>query len=399
MIDIHGATAVPSSDLDPFSDAFLSDPYPSYLQLRELGPVVFLERYGAFCLPRYAEVHRVLNDWESFCSGRGVGLTDFAKVPPWRPLSLLLEADPPLHSKARAVVARVLSAKALRDKRAVFAAEAERLVEQLVHKGSFDGVTELAQAYPVRVFPDAIGLGESGRENLLPYGDMVFNAYGPQNRLLERSMQHAEPVSAWITAQCERSALDAQGFGAQIYAYADAGEITDQEAALLVRSLLTAGVDTSVTGLAATLYAFSHNPDQWAQLRQDPGLTRAAFDEALRLESPVQTFFRTTTRAVDVGGVSLPEGAKVFMSLASANRDERRWEQPDRFDIRRRTTGHVAFGAGIHVCIGQMVARMEVELIIRALAKRVERIEPAGEVRWRLNNSMRAYSSLPLSVR
>jgi cytochrome P450 len=387
------------SDLDPFDDAFLSDPYPRYAQLREMGPVVLLERYGVFCLARYAEVHRTLNDWQTFCSGRGVGLADFAKEPPWRALSLLLEADPPLHTKARAVVARVLSAKALQALRGTFAAEAEQLVDNLVKRGRFDGMIDLAQVYPVKVFPDAMGLSEAGRENLHPYGDMVFNAYGPRNHLLDRSMRNAEQVNGWIIAQCERGALAADGFGAQIYAAAAAAELTEQDAALLVRSFLTAGVDTSVTGLGAALYAFSRNPEQWALLREDPSLVRVAFDEVLRLESPVQIFFRTCTRAVEVGGAMLPEAAKVLMSLASANRDPRRWADPDRFDIRRRTTGHVAFGAGIHTCIGQMVARMEVELVLGALARRVERFEIAGEVTWRLNNSMRACASLPLAVR
>ena len=390
---------IPVSQLDPFAESFLSDPYPRYAQLRELGPVVLLEAHGAYCLPRFAEVHRTLNDWETFCSERGVGLLDFAKQKPWRPASLLLEADPPQHTRARAVVTRVLSAKALRGLKAQFAAEAERLMDGLVRRGRFDGVTDLAQVYPVKVFPDAIGLTTAGRENLLPYGDMVFNAYGPRNELLERSMENADRVSAWIISQCERSALSPEGLGAQIYAEAAAAGLPEEDAALLVRSFLTAGVDTSVTGLGATLYAFSRNPEQWALLRQDPSLARPAFDEALRLESPVQTFFRTTTRPVEIGGAMLPEGAKVFMSLASANRDPRRWENPDRFDIRRRTTGHVAFGAGIHTCIGQMVARMEAEVVLAALLARVEHIEPAGEVKRRLNNSMRAYASLPLVVR
>lgn len=126
---------------------------------------------------------------------------------------------------------------------------------------------------------------------------------------------------------------------AQIYEAADAGQLTENEASLLVRSFLTAGLDTTVVGLGNALFCFAQHPDQWQRLRQDPSQARAAFDEVLRYESPVQTFFRTTTRPVEVAGVKLGEGEKVLLFLAAANRDARHWEKPDRFDITRRATG------------------------------------------------------------
>ncbi len=147
------------------------------------------------------------------------------------------------------------------------------------------------------------------------------------------------------------------------------------------------------------MYCFAHHPGEWARLRAEPARARAAFEEVLRYESPVQTFFRTTTREVALNGVRLGEGEKILLFLAAANRDPRRWEMPDRFDITRRTTGHLAFGAGIHGCVGQMVARMEAEAILNALLPRVAAIEPAGEPRRRLNNTLRALASLPVAIR
>jgi 4-methoxybenzoate monooxygenase (O-demethylating) len=183
----------------------------------------------------------------------------------------------------------------------------------------------------------------------------------------------------WINTQCAREALSPAGLGAIIWAAVDAGEITAEEAPLLVRSLLSAGLDTTIVGIGNALYAFAANPAQWQVLREKPALMRPAFDEVLRWESPIQTFFRTTTRTVDIGGVEIPQDAKVLLFLASANRDPRRWNKPERFDINRRATGHVAFGASVHLCVGQMLARLEAEMFMTALAARVERIDIVGE--------------------
>ena len=156
---------------------------------------------------------------------------------------------------------------------------------------------------------------------------------------------------------------------------------------------------TTVVGIGNALYAFATNPDEWRTLREKPSLTRPAFDEVLRWESPIQTFFRTTTKAVDVGGVKLPADAKILLFLGSANRDPRKWDDPERFDVTRRAAGHVAFGAGIHLCVGQMLARLETEMIFAALAARVERIVIVGEPCRKLSNSLRQFASLPIELK
>ena len=165
---------------------------------------------------------------------------------------------------------------------------------------------------------------------------------------------------------------------------------------MLVRSLLSAGLDTTIIGIGNGLYALAANPSQYQALRENPSLVRSAFDEILRWEAPVQTFFRTTTAPVELGGISLPADAKVLLFLAAANRDPRRWEQPERFDVSRRASGHVAFGAGIHMCVGQMLARLESEMILAALLARFARIEIAGEPKRKLNNTLRQFASLPV---
>ena len=388
----------PVTTIDPFSHGFLSDPYPHHEAMREAGPAVWLDHYGIWAMARHQEVRDALTDWQTYCSGAGVGLSDFRKEPPWRPPSIILEADPPLHTRTRAVLTRILSPAAINVLRETFAREAEALVDHLVEQREFDGIADLAEAYPLKVFPDAVGISIDGRENLLPYGNMVFNSFGPRNDLFDKAMANAGPVRDWIMSKCSRAALAPDGLGMQIFAAVDSGELTETEAGMLVRSFLSAGIDTTVYGLGNALYCFAKYPEQWTILRENPSLIRLAFEEVLRFEAPVQTFFRTTTRAVCVGGIRLGDGEKVLLFLAAANRDPRRWDKPDTFDVKRRATGHMTFGTGIHGCVGQAVARLESEAVFGALAKRVVSLELTDEPKRRLNNTLRGFDGLPLRV-
>src|SRR5580700_4027720 len=388
----------PASSIDPFSHGFLDNPYPHHESLRETGPVVWLEHYGIWAMARHQEVRDALTDWQTYCSGAGVGLSDFRKEPPWRPPSIILEADPPLHTRTRAVLTRILSPAAINNLRATFEREAELLVARLVEQREFDGIADLAEAYPLKVFPDAVGIAEDGRENLLPYGGMVFNGFGPRNDLFDKAMTNAGPVRDWIMSKCSRAALAPRGLGMRIFEAVDSGELTEPEAGMLVRSFLSAGIDTTVYGLGNALHCFARNPEQWSVLRENPNLIRGAFEEVLRFEAPVQTFFRTTTRDVEVGGVRLADGQKVLLLFAAANRDPRRWDNPDTFDVTRRAAGHMTFGTGIHGCVGQAVARLETEAILTALARRVATFELTEEPERRLNNTLRGFDTMPLRV-
>jgi 4-methoxybenzoate monooxygenase (O-demethylating) len=392
------ASAVPHLDVDPFAIEFFADPFPTHEVLREAGPVVYLDKWNVYGVARYAEVHAVLNDPLTFCSSRGVGLSDFKKEKPWRPPSLILEADPTAHTRTRAVLSRVLSPSVMKQVRDGFTAAAEARVNALLDKRSFDAIEDLAEAYPLSVFPDALGLKAEGREHLLPYASLVFNAFGPPNQLRQDAIERSAPHQAYIAEQCQRENLAPGGFGACIHARVDEGDISAAEAPLLVRSLLSAGLDTTVNGLGAAIYCLARFPDQWQLLRDNPALARNAFEEAVRFESPVQTFFRTTTREVELGGAPIGEGEKVLMFLGAANRDPRRWDTPDSYDINRRTSGHVGFGSGIHMCVGQLVARLEGEVMLQALARRVAKIEIAGEPKRRFNNTLRGLDSLPVTI-
>lgn len=390
-------------DIDPFANEFFANPYPQHEIMREAGAVVWLDRYHIAASARYAEVKQALQalqDWKTFSSARGVGMADFERHGRFRLPSLILEADPPQHTRSRAALTKALSNAVMRSIRERFTEVADDMVSALAKRGEFDGCTELAEAFPLRVFPDAIGMRPENRHHLLPYGDMVFNSFGPANQLFQNSALRAKEVFPWVEAEALREHLSPDGFGMILYQCADAGELEIDEAHKLVRSMLTAGVDTTVNGIGASLYCLARFPAQWEKLRADPErMARAAFEEAIRFESPVQTFFRTTATATVLGGVSLPKDRKILLFLGAANRDPRQWREPDTYDIERRVIGHVGFGAGVHVCVGQLLARLEGEVVLQALARRVASIELAGEPARRYNNTLRGLASMPLRVK
>lgn len=385
-------------DFDPFDAQTRVDPYPAYVELRARGPAHRLEKYGIWAVPRYAEVRSVFSDHVNFSNAGGAGIANHFREKPWRPPSLILEADPPLHTRTRAVLARIMSPGAMRRLSDDFKAKAVSLVDGLVERGSFDAIRDLAEVFPISVFPDALGIDQEGRENFLTYGAMVFAGFGPDNDYFRDLMKQAPEVLPWVAAKCRREALSPGSFGAQVYEAADTGEITPDEAPLLVRSFLSAGLDTTISGLGMALYCLARHPRQWSILASDPSLSRTAFDETLRFDSSAPYVFRTTPHETEIAGVRIGRHEKVLLLLASANRDETRWERADEFDVTRRVSGHMAFGTGIHGCVGQMVARLEAEAVLSALANRVAAIEIVGDAVYRDSSGLRALSSLPIRV-
>lgn len=388
----------PVLDIDVFGEEFLADPYAFHPSMREAGPIFSLPQYNLLAMARHAEVSVALKDWETYISSRGVGLSDFATEKPWRPPSLLLETDPPVHDRTRSLMAKIVSINALKELRPIWLDEARKLVGELVERRDIDVVRDLAQEFPLRIFPQMIGLRDGGREHLLLYAMATFNAFGPRNAIFRATDEAAGSAVKWVTEACERKNLREGGWGASVYAAADAGQCTEEEAARLVRSFLSAGVDTTINGIANMMYAFALHPAQWAKLKEKPSLIKRVFDESLRWDSTVQTFFRTTSRVVHTEAGEIPAGSKVLLFLGSANRDPDKWERAEEFDIERIASGHVGFGFGIHQCLGQMVARQEAEVVLTALLEQVEGFSFAGEVKRSLNNTLHSLGSLPVTL-
>ncbi|MBO1269916.1 cytochrome P450 [Arthrobacter cavernae] len=392
----HGT--IPVLDDDPFSPEILDNPLPFQERLREAGPVVFLSKYNAYAIGRYEDLLAAVANWQQLTSGSGVGLNE-----PWRARGLL-QMDPPEHDAPREVLQEILSSRALRAMKDNCMARAGSLIDGLLEGTAsggqieIDGHGQIGSVFPVNFFPDASGIDEEGRENLVPYADHVFNALGPRNDLVKQGECKAAEYAEWATAKCQRDALKPEGFGADVWAAADRGDILHEHAPLLTRSLLSAGVDTTVYGISGMLYAFASNPEQWETLRRNPGLGRVAFDESLRWESPVQQIFRKTSSEVTIGGSTIPEGSRVMMCFAGGNRDPRRWENPDKFDLSRDPSGHLSFGMGVHQCVGQHAARLQAASLLEQLVPRIKSIELASPIERHHNNTLRGWDSVPLRL-
>jgi cytochrome P450 len=367
---------IPELDFDIFSHASVRNANAVDDALREFAPVVKLPGEDVVMLARFEHVSAGLKDWRTYSSTSR----------PWhdpnsvRP-ELLLTDDPPKHTGVRAVVSNALSPAALNRMAEAFRADARSILRDLKsHEGeAVDAVGDITQAFVYKVLPDLIGLPQEGRQHMSAFGNMVWATMGPMNELFHEAMRDTSgEVLSWAGACCKRENLAAGSLGMAMYEAADRGEVTQQEAELLVGILLSAAADTTVITLANTLRAFSEFPEEFQKVKADPSLTRAAFEESLRWDSPSRMAGRITMRDVEIEDYVLPKGTRCGLMFAAANRDPRRWQDPYRFDVKRPNTGHLGFGFGVHACVGRVLALLEAEALLGAVAESVTRIEPAG---------------------
>jgi cytochrome P450 len=368
---------IPEFDTDIFSHASVRNANAVDDRLREFAPVVKLPGEDVVMLARFEQVSAGLKDWRTYSSTSR----------PWhdpnsvRP-ELLLTDDPPKHTGVRAVVSAALSPAALNRMAEAFRTDARAIVAALATREGevVDAVGDITQAFVYKVLPDLIGLPLQGREHMSAFGNMVWATMGPMNELFHEAMRDTSgDVLAWAGACCKRENLAAGSLGMAMYEAADRGEVTPAEAELLVGILLSAAADTTVITLANTLRAFSEFPDEFRKVKADPSLTRAAFEESLRWDSPSRMAGRIAMRDIEIEGYLIPKGTRCGLMFAAANRDPRRWQDPSRFDVKRQNAGHLGFGFGVHACVGRVLALLEADALLGAVAESVNRIEPAGK--------------------
>jgi len=343
------SSPAPCSDLDLFAEDILLDPYPSYEALRDLGPAVWMTTSLMWAIPRYDALRTVLADWETFSSAQGIAIDPgFSAMLQGAFVAL----DPPEHRTQRNVLAANLSVRSLRSHQQRIETLARQHVDRCLQHETFDAVTDLAQPFPIEVISSLIGFSKVPVHKLAAWASAGFQVLGSANQRALDVVQLLGELDDFLGQQARPGAMPANSFGAVIHAAAQRGVISDVQAQGMLRAFATAGVDTTISSLSSALWLFARYPEQWNLLREDPTRIRAAFDEVLRLESPVQAFARTTTQDHTIGGTRLAEGDRIMVLYGSANRDPARWENPDEFDITREPKAHLAFGHGVHVCPG-----------------------------------------------
>jgi cytochrome P450 len=383
------------ADFDMFAVDVIKDPQHYDGLIREAAPVVYMPMYDVWATGRHAQIEQMMRDWRTFSS------TEPAFAEPGGP-GILLSEDPPDHQKARSVITKGLSNSVLRKMREDFEREADELVRRLLDApdGLVDGHADLAKAYVLKVFPDALGLGDHDREMLVRFGHAQFNTFGPKNELYRQSMAEAGEVFSWVTDNCKREAVAPGGISMMMYEAADAGQITHEQAEALVRTLYSAGSDTTIFSIGKTLRALAEFPEQYQLLRSNPEeYATPAFEEGIRYDNPARFTRRRATGPVDVDGVELPAEAKILLMHMPGGRDPRRWENPETYDITRDVVGrHLGLGVGVHACAGARVTRLEGVSLLSALARQVASIELAGEPEMTTNMAVHGHETLPLRL-
>jgi cytochrome P450 len=384
----------PRFDVDLFTDEAILDPYGHYAAMRDLGPVVWLEKCEMYALPRYAEVRAALSDDERFISSRGVA---FNEVVNEIMHGTTLASNDAAHRRQRTVLNRGLNPHALKDKRELIEQRARELVDVVLEHDVFDAVPAFAQALPLLVVPDLLGWDERVRPQLLGWAEAAFDTIGPLGARNQPKLALLAELAAYATTIVDERRVAPDSVGASVLAAAERGEIEDEGRAGLMLDFLTPSLDTTASALGAAFHLFATHPEQWRELRHNASLIGNAVNEIVRWQSPIRFFTRVTAGPVEIAGVTIPADARVVLMYASANRDERFWDRPDEFDIRRADVGRqVGFGYGVHACAGQGLTRLEGESLLRELMNRVALFEPAGEPRIAVNTIIRAYESVPI---
>lgn len=384
------------SDIDLFTDEALLNPFPLYRKLRDLAPAAYLTKYQMWFLGRYDQLRAALGDWKTFSSAQGVLLNPVLNEA-WR--GALICVDPPVHTEQRKLYMSRLSPMALKPIGETVQRRADELAQQLVKKGQFDGVTELAHDLPVNIIMDLIGWPNEVRPKLLSLATGSFDACGPIGPRMEHGLGRNKAMMDLVAETYDNKAFTPGGFASTIAEAGHRGEITREEAIALLVGYVVAAFDTTINAMASGVWLFAENPDQWDRLRADPSLITRAFNEIVRMESPLQNFSRVTTRDVELDeGITIPKGDRVIVSYAAANRDERHFPNPDKFDIGRANADHLAFSGGNHGCAGQSLARMEGHAVFLALAKYAKGFRLAGTPKREINNITRGFLHLPLEI-
>jgi cytochrome P450 len=397
---LTGRKTAPPTDFDPFSAETMRDPYPGYRRLLT-GPDVpnvwYNRKRGIWIIAGYDDLRKALRDNEALSSAESQSRFRVH-------LPSMNAADPPEHTRLRKFVSRAFTPRAMAAWQTNIDEVADELVDALIARRKTEAVSELAKPLPTRLIARMLGIPQQDQPQFVEWSDeMVAGAFAPLTpHGLRLSARTATATAAMrrsldpIIAQRRRNPGDDL---ISMMTPADADDVlTDDEIFFSAAMLIGAGSETTTNLLSGLLLTLAQRPDLYARLRAHPELVPAAIEEQLRLVAPVQGFYRTATRDYIVGANTIPAGARVLLLFAAANRDPRHYDDPDTFDVDRNPTDHLAFGGGVHYCLGVPLTRLEGARVFSQLLPRVEAIRLAGDYRYLDNPTMRGLEHLPLEL-
>lgn len=399
-------TLAPSVEYDPFSAAFKADPWPVYRRLRDEAPVYHSEKWGFWALSRFDDVRAAARDHETYLSYQGIDIDDTAKD--MSSPGFLPDVDNPRHDQLRRIVQRSFLPRTV----AKLEHDVRRVVTDLVDRFADTGTADLAQELswpiPYAVFFDVLGLPSTGsdREDLIAWSHGLKDREDDDPRLTPVAWEALHDTKDYLAAALTdrrrrpREDLLTTLATAEIDGTPFAPAVIDRDCEVvgLAFVLFLAGVESTAGLLSTAFHQLARHPQQRRALVADPSLIPAAVEEALRFDAPLQVAGRTATRDVELHGVTIPAGRRVFLVHGCANRDERRFDDPDRFDVFRAPQRHMSFSEGLHGCLGAPLARLEARVALEVALPRLGDYTVSGPLRrYRSTPNMRVLDRLPVS--
>jgi cytochrome P450 len=415
MVDIvHGRTAseaepaspVSAALFDPTDREFLANPYPTYDQLRAEDPV-HRTPLGLWVLTRYDDVALVLRDPRFSREGfeAAFATVEHTAAKPARRQPSMLYQDPPDHTRLRAVVSRTFTPRAIETLRPRIQQFVDELLDRVQNAGRMDVIADLAVPLPVAVIGELLGVPPDDRAGLMGLSADVARSLDalpvPTDReLVEHGRAARRMLGTYFRhLVAARRCRPQDDVVSRLIAAADQGyPLSEEELVGSAVLLAVAGHETTTHLIGNGVLTLLRHQGQLARLRAEPGLLPSAIEELARYDGPVQRTWRITTTAVELGGRLVPADALVVAVLGAANRDPARFAEPNRLDLARPDNKHLAFGAGIHHCLGASLARLETAIAIGTLLRRMPRLQLAtGTPAWRESFLVRGLAALPVT--
>jgi pimeloyl-[acyl-carrier protein] synthase len=390
---------------NPLTPEFHADPYPFYRRMRETDPV-HLSPLGLWVLTRYDDCVTSLRDprfgrdgFEAILAAQYGEESETGRLP-----RSMLFRDPPDHTRLRALVNRAFTPRVIEGMRGQIQGVVDRLLDRVERRGHMDVIADLAYPLPVTVICDMLGVPEGDHEQMKEWSSDIIRSLDAigipsDDSVVERGRVGRRGIAEYFRALLpERRRQPRADLLSSLIAVEERGDrLTEGELLATCVLLFIAGHETTVNLIGNGLLALLRHPGELERLRAEPGLIGSAVEELLRFDSPVQRTARITNAEVVVGGKTLPAGAFVVTAIGAANRDPRHFPDPDRLDIGRTENRHIAFGFGIHFCLGAPLARVEGQLALGALMRRMPKLRLGdADLEWRESSTLRGLKALPV---